>query len=110
MTMHSFDLPRYRRLDDDEAEQHPAISFGDRESYLAWVVDWKSSWHGVVASIRNAKSIRRDRTRNDEDRFDAQAERLCLRVVAFNHLQLRRAAKVLAFQARQARQSGPLPS
>ena len=98
-----FNLSRHSRLDDGEATVHPALTFTDRESYLAWVAAWKTSWHAAVAEIREAKRIRRDKEKADSDRFQAQMERLRLRVLAFNHLQIRRAGKLRSAQAERRR-------
>jgi hypothetical protein len=103
MTADVLNLSRHHRLEDDEAAVNTALTFTDRGSYLAWVAAWKASWHATVAAIREAKRIRRDKTREDCERFSAQWERQSLRIVAFNHLQVRKAAKVRAFQARTAR-------
>ena len=103
MTANIFNLSFHRRLEAEEAVVHPALTFTDRESYLAWVATWKLSWHATVAAIRAAKRIRGDKSKPDSDRHHAQWERLGLRVVAFNHLQIRKAGKSRATQARTLR-------
>ena len=95
---------------DDEVEwgrneQHeldPFFTFTDRETYFAWVADWKAEYADLSARIRAAKSERRELQRAGA--YDPAAARplFCDRRLARGLLALRRAAKADSWAKRNA--------
>ena len=77
----------------EEHELDPFFTYTDRESYLAWVADWKAEYAALSARIRAEKRERRQLQRAGA--YDSAAARplVCDRRLARAMLALRRAAK-----------------
>lgn len=95
----------YIRWDEETIQKWIGESFTwtDRDSYLAWVAQWKIELHHWIGEIRRLKAIRRDRTRESEARMAANTTRQQLRTVCANLLLLRMLGKRLSAEQRQAR-------
>ena len=80
-----------------------SFTWTDRDSYLAWVTQWKIELAHWVKEIRRLKAIRADKTQDSEVRMGANAERQQLRIVCANLMLLRMLGKKLSAEQRQAR-------
>ena len=79
---------------------HQCFTWTDRESYLAWVAQWKVEIHEKIKDVREQKVLRRDTT---EDQAAAQSKRHYLRIECANMYLIRQMAKQLACQQREER-------
>ena len=80
-----------------------SLEFEGRDHYVAFVAVWKAQYREVVAEIRAAKAVRRDKGNAVQVRNDAQARRQYLRGDAHGLLAVRIAGKAVARKAREAR-------
>lgn len=97
----------YARIRWDAEHAQPWINqcftWTDRASYLAWVAQWKAELHEKIKDIRDQKAIRRDKTKGDTARADAQQRRQQLRIECANMFLIRTMAKELAGRQREER-------
>ena len=93
------------RWDEDHAQTWSSESFTwtDRETYLAWVAEWKAELHKRIKLIRDLKAQRRDKSLSIEARNGANQNRQLLRIECANLMLLRMMAKKLSSQQRQQR-------
>lgn len=98
---------RYARIrwDEEHAQKWTPESFvwTDRDSYLAWVAEWKRELKARIIEIRRQKAIRRNKDETIEARGMANSIRQGLRVECANLFLLRQMAKQLSIQQKQAR-------
>lgn len=93
------------RWDEDHAQTWCGESFTwtNRETYLAWVTEWKAELHKRVALIRQLKAQRRDKSLSIAERNGANQHRQLLRIECANLMLLRLMAKKLSAEQRKQR-------
>jgi len=93
------------RWDEEHAQKWApeAFTWTDRDSYLAWVAEWRAELKRRVADIRRLKAIRRDKAETIEARNTANWQRQLLRIECANLFLLRQMAKTLSWQQKKAR-------
>jgi hypothetical protein len=93
------------RWDEDHAQKwvNEIFTWTNRETYLAWVDEWKAEVKERIIEIRHQKAIRRNKNHTIEDRGMANSHRQCLRIECANMYLLRGMAKKLSYQQKQAR-------
>ena len=93
------------RLDDETSEPLTTelFTWTDRDSYLAWVAEWKRELRQRIDAIRRHKATRRDSTKEDTARRLAQSERHYLRIECANLFLIRQMAKQFSAQQKQQR-------
>ena len=80
-----------------------SFTWTDRDSYLAWVAEWKAELRSRIEDIRRLKAQRRNKELSIETRNYANQQRQQLRVECCNLLLLRMMGKKLSAQQRTTR-------
>lgn len=80
------------------------LIFNDRETYLAWVADWKASYKALAEEIRETKR-QRSAEKDVWKHADLQAKRHNLRVTARRMMALRMESKERAREQYAARKA-----
>jgi hypothetical protein len=93
------------RWDEDHAQNWCSESFTwtDRDSYLAWVAEWKVELHTRIKLIRDLKAQRRDKSLSIATRNGANQNRQLLRIECANLMLLRMMGKKLSAEQRKQR-------
>jgi len=90
------------RLDEEDLPDE-LFPWTDRDSYLAWVAEWKAELKLKITEIRRSKAIMRDPERSDTDRAVAQSDRHYLRIETANMFLLRRIGKERSIMQKRQR-------